>query len=175
MPAIALFLDFSRSKLLGQYWPRMRSCVTSLTDEQVWWRPNPSSNSVGNLLLHLNGNVRQWLVSSFNHGQDHRDRPAEFNATEQLPVEVLIERMSETMREAEIVLNRLTAEELLASHEIQGYETTGLAAIYQVVEHFALHYGQIVYITKMFLDKDLGFYRELNHTGRPPDRSKHKY
>lgn len=67
--ASAAFLEFSRRKLLEQYWPRMRSCVESLTDEQVWWRPNKASNSVGNLLLHLNGNVRQWLVVSFNHGE----------------------------------------------------------------------------------------------------------
>jgi hypothetical protein len=61
-----LFLEFSRKKLLEQYWPRLRGCVESLTDEQVWWRPNEASNSIGNLILHLDGNVRQWLVSSFN-------------------------------------------------------------------------------------------------------------
>ena len=61
-----LFLEFSRSRLLEQYWPRLRTCVESLTDEQLWWRPNDSSNSIGNLILHLNGNVRQWLVASFN-------------------------------------------------------------------------------------------------------------
>jgi hypothetical protein len=76
----SLFLDFSRDKLLGQYWPRMRSCVESLTDEQIWWRPNGASNSVGNLLLHLNGNVGQWLVASFNRIEDARNRPAEFDA-----------------------------------------------------------------------------------------------
>ena len=61
-----LFLEFSRNKLIGQYWPRMRSAVESLSEEQMWWRPNPASNSIGNLLLHLDGNVRQWLVDSFN-------------------------------------------------------------------------------------------------------------
>src|SRR5579875_2639836 len=66
----ALFLEFSREKLLRQYWPRMKTCIESLTDEQIWWRPNASSNSAGNLLLHLNGNVRQWLVASFNHQPD---------------------------------------------------------------------------------------------------------
>ena len=59
----ALFLDFSRQKLFGQYWPRLKECVAPLTDEQVWWRPNEASNSIGNLVLHLNGNVRQWLVA----------------------------------------------------------------------------------------------------------------
>jgi len=69
-----LFLEFSREKLLAQYWPRLRSCVESLTGEQVWWRPNDASNSIGNLLLHLNGNVRQWLVASFD-GLDDTAQP----------------------------------------------------------------------------------------------------
>ena len=76
-----LFLMFSRDKLVNQYWPRLRTCVESLTDEQIWWRPNASSNSIGNLVLHLNGNVRQWLVDSFSKQEDKRDRPAEFAAT----------------------------------------------------------------------------------------------
>jgi len=76
----ALFLDFSRNKLFEQYWPRMKECVAQLSDQQVWWRPNDASNSIGNLLLHLNGNVRQWLVDSFNKDEDKRDRPAEFAA-----------------------------------------------------------------------------------------------
>src|SRR5262249_21082061 len=74
-----LFVEFSRAKLVGELWPRLRSCVESLTDEQVWWRPNDASNSIGNLLLHLNGNVRQWIVDSFNATDGGRDRAAEFS------------------------------------------------------------------------------------------------
>lgn len=166
--AVPLFLEFSRHKLLDQYWPRMRTCVESLTDEQIWWRPNPASNSIGNLLLHLNGNVRQWLVSSFNHLPDARNRPAEFNAPEHVPAKLLIQQLDETLRQAGAVLSRLTEADLLAMYEIQGYEElTGLAAVYQVVEHFGLHYGQVIYITKLLRGEDLGFYRELNQTGRP--------
>ncbi|HEY1809894.1 MAG TPA: DUF664 domain-containing protein, partial [Acidobacteriaceae bacterium] len=91
-----LFLQFSRDKLLRQYWPRLRACVESLSDEQIWWRPNPSSNSIGNLLLHLNGNVRQWLVDSFNRQEDHRDRPAEFAATGQISGADLLARLEAT-------------------------------------------------------------------------------
>ncbi|HEX5236278.1 MAG TPA: DUF1572 family protein [Silvibacterium sp.] len=168
----AIFLEFSRHKLLDQYWPRMRSCVESLSDEQVWWRPNKSSNSIGNLLLHLNGNVRQWLVASFNRQEDTRNRPAEFNAPEQPGASILIKKLDETLQEAAKVLSRLTEADLLAHYDIQGYyKGTGLAAVYQVVEHFALHYGQIVYITKLLRDEDLGFYRELNQTGRVPSGS----
>ena len=162
----ALFLDFSRKKLLGQYWPRLRSCVESLNDEQVWWRPNPASNSVGNILLHLNGNVGQWLVASFNRLEDARNRPAEFNERRRIPGKQLLERLEETMQEAAQVLSRLTPEELGAIYEIQGYTVRGLDAVYQVVEHFGLHYGQIVYLTKQLRGEDLGFHRELDATGR---------
>ena len=75
----SVFLEFSRRKLLEQYWPRLCGCVESLTDQQVWWRPNEASNSIGNLMLHLNGNVRQLLVSSFKHLEDARDRRTEFD------------------------------------------------------------------------------------------------
>jgi hypothetical protein len=168
----ALFLEFSRDKLLGQYWPRLRSCAESLTDEQIWWRPNNASNSVGNLLLHLNGNVRQWLVTSFNRLEDARNRPAEFNAREQISGALLIQRLDDTMRQASAVLERLTEADLLARFDIQGRNITGLAAVYQVVEHFGLHYGQIIYVTKMLRGEDLGFYRELNQTGRFPESRK---
>jgi uncharacterized damage-inducible protein DinB len=161
-----LFLEFSRRKLLEQDWPRLRGCVESLTESQLWWRPNEASNSIGNLLLHLNGNVRQWLVASFNKLEDNRDRPAEFDAPELLSAAALVDKLDATLQEASKVLSRLTAADLLAEYDIQGYHVTGLYAVYQVVEHFAMHYGQILYITKNLGGKDLEFHRELNKTGR---------
>jgi uncharacterized damage-inducible protein DinB len=165
-PAIEAFLKFSQNKLLEQYWPRLRKAVETLSDDQIWWRPNEASNSIGNLILHLNGNVWQWLVASFNRLEDQRDRPAEFNATGNLTAGDLLARLGATMEEAAKVLERLTREDLLATMNIQGYTVTGLAAVYQVVEHFGLHYGQIVYVTKMQEGRDLGFYKELGKTGR---------
>ncbi len=161
-----LFLDFSRRKLLDQYWPRLRECVEPLTDEQIWWRPNPASNSIGNLILHLNGNVGQWMVASFNRLADERNRPAEFNETGSISASVLLDRLSGTMQEAADVLPRLTEADLLARYEIQGYNVSGLEAVYQVVEHFGLHYGQVLYIAKALTGADLGLYRELDKTGR---------
>lgn len=159
-------MDFSRHKLLNEYWPRLRTCVESLTDEQVWWRPNASSNSVGNLVLHLNGNVRQWLVASFSGDPDGRNRPAEFNASGGASARELLDALQQTLNEAGSVLNGLTEDDLRKSMEIQGYQVTGLTAVYQVVEHFSLHYGQIAYITKMLRDANLGFYKELDRTGK---------
>ena len=164
------FIEFSHQKLLEQYWPRLNDCVKPLTDEQVWWRPNQASNSIGNLILHLNGNVRQWLGSSFKGLIDVRDRPSEFSERRVVPASALLEHLGATLHEASGVLKSVTEADLLATFEIQGYTVTGLHAIYQVVEHFGMHYGQIAYITKLLRGQDLGFYRELEKTGRPPER-----
>jgi Protein of unknown function (DUF1572) len=168
MSTASLFLAFSRAKLGTQYWPRLRACVHSLSDDQIWWRPNPSSNAIGNIILHLNGNLRQWLVDSFNRREDHRDRPSEFSAQGNIAGAELLARLGATIHEGLAVIDRLTEAELTAPYEIQGYHVTGLDAVYQVVEHFGLHYGQIAYITKMLRDVDLGFYSDLRETGRPP-------
>ena len=163
-----LFLEFSRWKLLEEYWPRLKGCVESLTEEQAWWRPNEASNSIGNLILHLNGNVRQWLVAPFNGVEDVRDRPAEFAEPQLIPPAALLERFSATMQDASAVLSRLTEADLLSTFHIQGYTVSGVHAVYQVVEHFGMHHGQILYITKLLRGEDLGFYRELDKTGRVP-------
>jgi uncharacterized damage-inducible protein DinB len=162
----SLFLAFSRKQLMGQYWPRLRETVAPLTEEQVWWRPNESSNSIGNLILHLNGNVGQWLVTTFNQRDDKRDRPAEFAAQGGGGAADLLDVLGTTLDDAAAVLDRLTIEQLLAFFEIQGYRVRGLDAVYHVVEHFGMHYGQILYIAKSLTGKDLGFYKELNKTGR---------
>ena len=136
-----LFLDFSRGKLLEQYWPRMRDCVESLTDEQTRLYCRLINDSI-------------------------RDRPAEFSEREVIPASKLLEQLSRTMQEASEVLNRLTEADLLAPYQIQGHDVTGLGGVYQVVEHFGLHYGQILYVTKLLRGEDLGFYKHLNKTGR---------
>jgi len=166
--ASGLFIDVSRQKLLREYWPRLRGAVESLTPDQVWWRPNEASNSIGNLLLHLNGNVRQWLITPFDGSADARDRPAEFAARQAIPPAALLERLGATLEDASNVLSRLSEADLLRTLHIQGYTVSGLQAVFHVVEHFGMHYGQILYITKLARGADLGFYRELDKTGRVP-------
>jgi hypothetical protein len=106
------------------------------------------------------------VVDAFRSQEDHRDRPAEFAATGEISGAELLKRLDGTLFQVRHILDRLGEADLIAPREIQGYHVHGLEAIYQVVEHFGLHYGQIAYITKMLKDKDLGFYKELNRTGR---------
>jgi uncharacterized damage-inducible protein DinB len=157
------FLEFSRRKLTVEFWPRICNCLDSLTEEQVWWRPNEASNSIGNLLLHLNGNVRQWIVSGLGGAEDSRNRRAEFSERDHIPLSSLRSKLDETLKEVDRVLQGLQGSDLLRKRSIQGYENVAaLEAVYHVVEHFAMHYGQILYITKMLNSEDLGFFRHLN-------------
>lgn len=165
-----LFLDTSHAKLVDEYWPRLRACVESLRDDEIWWRPNERSNSVGNLALHLNGNLHQWLVASFGGLDDKRDRGAEFAQRETMDSRLLLDRLGATVQEASDTLKRLTDADLTRTMQIQGYTVSGLYAVYHVVEHFSMHQGQIAYITKLLRAEDLGFYRELDATGRRPQQ-----
>jgi uncharacterized damage-inducible protein DinB len=157
------FLEFSRRKLLEEYWPRTCACLDSLTDEQVWWRPNEQSNSIGNLLLHLNGNLKQWLLTPLGGISNIRDRPAEFAERRHVELHILRGNLARALEEIDSILSRLDAADLMKTYTIQGYEAvTGLEAIYHAVEHFAMHHGQILYITKLLKSADLGFYRHLD-------------
>ena len=152
------FLKESRSLLMGDYLPKIERCVALLTDEQIWWRANSASNSIGNLLLHLSGNVRQWIVVGLGGAEDKRDRDAEFAQRDVIPRDELLDHLRETMREADQTLAGFDEERLLGQFKIQGLEVFALPAIMHVVEHFSMHTGQIILLAKMFAPEGLEFY-----------------
>jgi uncharacterized damage-inducible protein DinB len=161
------FIDYSRRYLSREFMPRIRSAVERLSDEDVWWRPNAASNSIGNLLLHLAGNARQWIVSGVGGEEDIRRREQEFAATGGLTKEEALSRLERTISDVEATLSRVNPAVLLEERQIQGRRVTVLDAIYHVVEHFSMHTGQIVYIAKLRLGQDLGFYRLEDGIPRP--------
>ncbi len=136
-----------------------------LSDTDVWWRPNAASNSAGNLLLHLEGNVRQWIISGLGGAPDHRQRDLEFAERGPLPRRRLLTRLRKTVREACAVIGGLSAADLGQHRTIQGLTVTAFEAIHHVVEHFAYHTGQVLYIAKLRSRRDLGFTRL---PGQPP-------
>src|SRR5436309_12346320 len=134
-----------------------------LTEDQVWWRPHETSNSIGNLLLHLNGNVQQWMIDPLSGTPTMRNRPAEFAEKGPIPKRDLQDRLGATLGEAEEILGRVDGLALRKTYDIQNQTgVTGLEAIYHVIEHFSMHYGQILYITKLLTGQNLGFYRHLD-------------
>jgi uncharacterized damage-inducible protein DinB len=152
------FVAEARRLLRDDYLPKIERCLERLTDEQAWWRAREESNSVGNLLLHLAGNVRQWLVCGLGGADDRREREREFAERELLPREQLLSSLRATLEEADGVLARLDASTLLRPRRIQGLDVETLAAIFHVVEHFSMHTGQIILLTKQLAGGDLAFY-----------------
>jgi len=130
---------------------RIKHCLGQLTDEQVWWRSRPSLNSIGNLILHLCGNVRQWLVAGLGGAADVRNRPAEFAERGPIPRAELLRQLGAVVDEARAALARQTARQLLDVRPIQGWQVTGLAAIFDSVPHFRGHAQEIVHMTRVQL------------------------
>lgn len=158
----AEFLKYSADEL-GALSGRIIDCLNRLTVDQVWTRGTENENSVGNLVLHLCGNVRQWIISGVGGEADVRDRDSEFAARGGMQPAELASKLKATIDEASGVIRKVPAERLGERKVIQKiYEQTLMEAIYHVVEHFAQHTGQIVFATKLLTGQDLGYYKHLN-------------
>ncbi len=156
-----LFLGYSIEKL-RQLQSRIQECLQRLSQEQIWWRGADEVNAVGNLVLHLNGNVRQWIVSAVGGSADSRDRDSEFAAREGTTAAELRSKLDATLDEAVAVIESISADRLSQKVRVQGYDKSVLECVYHVVEHFSMHTGQILYVTKLLRKEDLGFYRHLS-------------
>ena len=161
------FIARSRYYLETEYRTKIRLAVETLSADALWWRANEQSNSVGNLLMHLTGNVQQWIVSGVGNTPRSRDRAGEFGARGGADADTLLARLDEVLGEADAVLARLSADDLGTKRTIQGRELTVLEAVYHVVEHFALHLGQIVLIAKLHSPGSLHFYEDAGGLARP--------
>lgn len=159
------FIQTARAFLREEYLPKLERCLAQLNDEQIWWRPNPESNSIGNLVLHLCGNARQWIVCGLGGEDDQRERQSEFDERRVIARADLLPLLSKTIADVDDVLARFEVQRLLDSFPIQGTEASALAAILHVTEHFSMHTGQIILLTKMLANRDLAFYDFS--TGKP--------
>ena len=162
----AEFLRVSRHEI-AQRLSRIEDCVSRLTAEQIWSRGSEVENSIGNLMLHLAGNLRQWIVAGVGGSPDTRDRDAEFARRDPVDVEELLRVLRGAIEEADGVLAGLTDGELLTMRRIQAYEVTVLHAVNHVVDHFSEHTGQIIWATKRMTVQDLGFYGDLKGALKP--------
>ena len=167
MSADEIFLARSRYWLTKEYPIKLRHCVDALPRATVWARPNQTSNSVGNLLVHLTGNVTEWILGGVGGQSVSRNRASEFAQTEGSDAGTLLDNLEAVLREADSVLASLRAQDLERSITIQGRETTILGAIYHVVEHFAMHTGQIVLMTKIYAPGKIRFYEDAGGLARP--------
>lgn len=155
----ARFLERSRYYLSEEYPAKIRAALSAMPADRIWWRPNESSNSAGNLVLHLAGNVTQWIVGGVGGEATERHRDQEFSASGGLDAAGLIMHLDRALARVDAVLARVSPQSFLDERRIQGRHTTVFAAIYHVVEHFSTHTGQIVLLGKMFApDGSIRFY-----------------
>lgn len=156
-----IFLKFSGEKL-DQLRGRIHDCVERLSDDQIWLRHSENENSVGNLVLHLCGNVRQWIGHAIAGQPDQRKRASEFAARGGLGKAALLQKLDEVIDSAVVTIRTLPPERLEEPRTIQAYHVTVFEAIYHVVEHFAQHTAQIIFATKLLTGDDLGYYKHLS-------------
>jgi uncharacterized damage-inducible protein DinB len=149
-----VFLEKSRNLLTSDYVPKIERCLDLLTDEDVWWRPNDTSNSIGNLILHLCGNVTMWIIGGVGKLPFDRNRQLEFDERRPIPSAELRHRLRSVVAQADAVLKEVDSTEMLSPRHIQGYDVNVLEAIYHVVEHFSMHTGQIILISKARVAQD---------------------
>jgi hypothetical protein len=157
------FVVLSRAQLQGGH-TKIKHCLEQLADEELWWRPADGLNSVGNILLHLSGNLRQWIISGVSGAKDVRDRPAEFSATDVARAEVLA-ALDTAVSETDSVLEKLLVqidefgtEILLTDRRIQGFDETIMSAIYDSIAHFRGHVQEIIHITRALRKDDYKFH-----------------
>lgn len=152
------FVNQARYFLHKEYLPKIERCLKQLTDEQIWWRANEDSNSIGNLLLHLCGNARQWIVCGLGGEEDFRQRDSEFDERRVISRAELLTRVKSALHKVDSTLAQFDESRLLDNFQIQGTSVTALEAIFHVTEHFSMHTGQIILLTKMLTGADLSFY-----------------
>jgi uncharacterized damage-inducible protein DinB len=151
-----------RRRLLGESVVRLKQCLAMLTDEEIWYRPNHETVSIGNLVLHLCGNIRQWILSGLANEPDTRHRQAEFDEPGPIPSAALVVRIDEVAAGVARVLDGVTPELLVRTHAVQGFEETGVAILVHVTEHFSYHVGQITYAIKSRRAVDMGYYKGVD-------------
>ncbi len=174
LPASLAFLRQARFCLQKSFLVKIEGALALLNDDQIWWRPNDASNSIGNLILHLTGNARQWIIAGVGGAEDTRDRRSEFAERDPLSKDRLLEILKATIDEVDAVLAKIESEVLLSRSDErllrqclpQGFSQTVLDAVFHVVEHFSYHTGQIIYIAKSLEGGRIRFYDDRRLAGK---------
>ena len=145
---------------------RIIKCLNMVDDDQIWYCPNENSNSIGNLVLHLSGNIKQYIISGLGEEKDERKRSEEFIKAQAFTRQELLQKIDDIISKAIQIIEGVNVQKLNRTYSIQGFSLSGLEVILHVTEHLSYHTGQIALLTKILENKDLGFYdgMDLNIT-----------
>ena len=153
--------EFDR-RMLEEGCHRIKQCCESLTKNELWHQANENTNSIANLIMHLRGNVRQYIISGIGIEKDIRERDLEFDNNNRKDIDRIINDLIDTVRRSSEVINNLSLDQLTEKRKVQGFDETVLSIIIHVIEHFSYHVGQITYITKATKNIDTGYYSGLD-------------
>jgi uncharacterized damage-inducible protein DinB len=141
---------------------RIIKCLQEIDETDLWKSPNPNSNSIGNLILHLCGNIRQYAISALGEIKDIRERDKEFSTKTGLTKSELLNELTNTISEAAGIIKNVDENRLTKIYSVQGFNLSGIGIIIHVTEHYSYHTGQIAFWTKQIRNKDLGFYANID-------------
>ena len=147
---------------LNEHTKRVKICLDLITEEQAWQKPNEVSNSVANLILHLCGNMTQYVLSSLGGEPDNRQRDLEFTIKGGWDKDELFKKLSTVVESVTKTILAQDERSLLTTRAVQGFNKSGLSIILHITEHYSYHTGQIALITKLLRNKDLGFYKSVD-------------
>ena len=159
---VSLIQSEFKRRVFEESFDRIENCLERLSYEQVWHKPNSNTNSIGNLVLHLLGNVRQYICCGIGEQKDIRERSKEFLAESAVPSKELLHRLEALKGDVLQVIESLNETKLTKIYEVQGFSESGMSIVIHVIEHFSYHVGQIALYTKLLVDEDLGFYAGLD-------------
>ena len=161
-----LIIIQAKVRILDENIPRIFKCLDMLTTEQVWHKFHTHTNAIGNLILHLEGNARQWILSTFADHADHRQRQQEFDHDTVMDKAQLKARLHSLSGALMACFDNITEQNLLNEHTVQCYRESGISILIHVIEHFSYHTGQIAYVTKWLTEKPTSFYegQDLDQT-----------
>lgn len=151
------FIDQSL-KTIDENTSKIKACMMQLDEKDIWFRHNEHVNSIGNIILHLCGNIRQYIISSLGGAPDIRERDLEFSTAGGFTNADLTTKWQHTIQEARTVISRASPENLLRRRVVQSMEHSGISIIIHVTEHYSYHTGQIIFLTKLYKNIDMGFY-----------------
>ncbi len=160
-PLIPLIQSEFETRIIRESVPRIKKCMEHAGEDRLDWRPNPATNPIGNLVLHLCGNMTQYIHSTLGENEDHRNRPAEFEATGPFSIAELNDLLDRSASQSWKVMQHISEAELLKTYRVQCFDLSGYEIVSHVIEHFSYHTGQIALLTKIICEKDLGFYKDL--------------
>lgn len=162
MDSKQLILKEFETRVFIESYKRIYKCLSMIEDKDIWLSPNESIPSIGNLVLHLCGNARQWILSGLGDKTDNRVRSQEFLSHSNIKKSELVFLLENLKINLNQTFQQLDSSVMSRNYTIQGFNVTGFSVLVHVLEHFSYHTGQITILTKWITNKNTNYYGDID-------------